>query len=362
MKTSNEIWGQLEALEKEQAEAMAAADEDRARVIEGRIEAVKEQLAEAIADDDALREGFKAPKAQTLAERVLGARDEFRGLSEGFKFVDDASVTWTAGPAEADTFLEEKGAAPFAGFASTLRRVPAIGSVSYKQRSAEVGGVGTWSGVTDGVSASKPSLIYTWRDAVANKETIAGYVPVSRDSLKDYDELQDIVTVDLARAVDEVEDARVVSGNSNSGVVGILNTTGIQTFTQPMDGAYYDAIRMMITLVKANARRTPTHVAMSPAIKEAIDLHSTTTGFYQQLTDFWGLEIVEDSNINGILVYDAGAAIIRDIHERTVEVGWVNDQFVKNELSILAEKCIALQVRIPGAFCYASKTTLDATE
>lgn len=364
MKTSNELWAQLKQLETEQAAAVEAEDLDGARIIQGRIEAVKDQLEEAIADDDALRDGFKAPKAEaaTLAEAALGMRDEFSGLEVGYKFHDagEPTVTWTAGPAEADTELTAKGASLFAGFASTLRRVPAIGSVSFKQRIDQVGEPGTWGGVTEGASAEKAAIVYQWKDAVANKETIAGYVPVSKDSLRDYDELYDIIESDLALDVDEVEDKKMVNGTNQSGIVGILNTTGIQTFTTPMGGAYYDAIRMMITLVKENARRTPTHVCVSPAIKQAIDLHSTDTGFYQQLTDFWGLDIVEDSNIDGILVYDANAARIREIHDRTVEVGYVNDQFAKNELSILCEKSSALQVRIPGAFCYASKATLDS--
>ena len=118
----------------------------------------------------------------------------------------------------------------------------------------------------------------------------------------------------------------------------------------------------MRTLVMKNARRVPTHVAVSPEIREAIDLYKTQTGFYQTLgTDiYWGMQIVEDINCPGILVYDSFAARRRAIHGGvTVEVGYINDQFAKNELSILAEHTKALQVRYPDAFCYATKTDLD---
>ena len=42
-----------------------------------------------------------------------------------------------------------------------------------------------------------------------------------------------------------------------------------------------------------------------------------------------------------------------------MEIGYYNDQFIKNELSILAEWTKALQVRRPDGFCYAEKTDLD---
>lgn len=69
--------------------------------------------------------------------------------------------------------------------------------------------------------------------------------------------------------------------------------------------------------------------------------------------------MVEDTNCDGILVYDSFAAKRRSIHDTTVEIGYYNDQFIKNELSILAEQTKALQVRYPDAFAYAAKTDLD---
>ncbi len=38
----------------------------------------------------------------------------------------------------------------------------------------------TWGGVTNGTSAAKAKVLYSYKDAVANKETIAGYVPSRR--------------------------------------------------------------------------------------------------------------------------------------------------------------------------------------
>ena len=111
-----------------------------------------------------------------------------------------------------------------------------------------------------------------------------------------------------------------------------------------------------------NARRIPTHVAVSPEVREAIDLYKTETGLYQTLGSdvYWGMQVVEDVSCPGILVYDSFAARRRAIHGgTTVEIGYYNDQFIKNELSILGEHTKALQVRYPDAFCLATKTALD---
>ena len=72
------------------------------------------------------------------------------------------------------------------------------------------------------------------------------------------------------------------------------------------------------------------------------------------------MPVEEDPDCPGILVYDSFAARRRAIHGGvSVEIGYYNDQFIKNELSILAEWTKALQVRRPDGFCYAEKTDLD---
>ena len=219
--------------------------------------------------------------------------------------------------------------------------------------------------MTDGTSATKAQLIYAWKDAVANKETIAGYVPISKDTLMDYDELLDIIEHDLLLDLDEITNAKYWNGSDSTHIVGIKNIPGIQTFTDAVGGMYFDAIRMMRTKVMRNARRVPTHVAVSPEVREAIDLYKTATGLYQTLGSdiYWGMKVVEDASCPGVLVYDSFAARRRAVHGgTTVEIGYYNDQFIKNELSILGEHTKALQVRYPDAFCLATKEDLDKTE
>lgn len=366
---SKELWSERNRLADSQAQLMADGNEDEARVIEGQIRQLDITLGHVIDMEDELRaQPAPKPARDTFGVRILGARDEFNGLGVGFKrsaeVVNDATVVTVGAPTEIELELPAKQPGVFQDFASTLLETPAAGSTTYKQRDAQTGNPATWGGVADGSSATKAQVLYKFKDAVANKETIAGYVPISKDSLMDYDELLDLIEHDLLLDLNEVTNKKYWDGSSSTGIKGISNTVGIQTFTEAMGGMYFDAIRMMRTKVMVNARRVPTHVAVSPAVREAIDLYKTETGLYQTLGSnvYWGMQVVEDANCPGIMVYDSFAARRRAIHGgTTVEIGYYNDQFIKNELSILAEHTKALQVRYPDAFCLAKQTDLDQT-
>lgn len=357
---SKQLWAERKRLADAQAAFMDEGKEHEALVVEGQIKQLDLTIEHVIDAENEMRNAPmpKAPE-DSFGTRILGPRDEFKGLEVGFR--NEASVVHVGGPTEIDLEVPGKTPSLLSNFANTLYETEAIGSVSYKQRSAQTGSPDTWAGVTGGNSATKAKVLYTWKDAVANKETVAGYVPVSKDSLADYSELKDIIENDLLIDLAEKTDAKYLTGNNPTGIVGITNTPGIQTMADKYNKQYFDAIRHMRTLVVQNSRRIPTHVCVNPLIKEAIDLYKTETGLYQALGEnmYWGMQVVEDENCPGILVYDFLAARRRSIHGTTVEVGYVNDQFVKNELSILAEHAKALQVRYADAFCYATKTTLD---
>ena len=362
--TSKQLFARRQELATTQASLMTEGREDEARVIEGQIREIDITLDHVLDEEERLRAEHKAaPKPMgSFGERILGPRDEFKGLEFGFRNEDASPVVHIAAPQEIELAIPAKPARLLANFAATLPSAPAQGSVSFKRRAAQTGAVGSWAGVDPytGESAAKEKVLYAWEDAVANKETFAGYVPVSKDTLLDYDELLSIIEHDLLQDLAETENTAYLTGNNASGVIGVINTSGIQSFTTHMGGKYWEAIRMMRTEVMENGRSVPTHVCMHPDIKQAIDLYKDQQDRYQILDNFWGMEVVEDFDCEGILVYDAYAARKRPVHGTAVEVGYYNDQFIKNELSVLAERTSCLQVIRPDAFCYATKTNLDA--
>lgn len=358
---SKQLWNERKRLEVEQAKAVTDQKLDEARIIEGQIKQLDLTLEQVMNDEQEARNTQVAPAPrQTLGERVLGARDEFQGLNVGFQ--NEVTVTHLGTPTETDYDLPSIGEPLLNNFASTLIEVPANGSVTYMQRIATTGKPDTWKGVTEGSSNAKAKVIYNFKSAVANKETVAGYAPISKDSLRDYDTLMSVINNDLTLDVQVARNSKYLKGNNNTGIIGVTNTVGTIAFEDHMGKNYYDAIRKMRTKVMDAARRVPTHVCINPLVKEAIDLYKTKEGLYQSLgTDtIWGMTVVEDVDCDGILVYNANSARARRIgNGMTVEVGYVNDQFIKNELCILAETDNALEVNLPSAFCYATKTNLD---
>lgn len=365
MTTSKQLLARRRELERNQAQLMEDGETDKARVLEGQIKELDITLDSIVEEEDRIRQAGTRNDlaARPFAEQILGARDEFAGLEIGVKNEGEAPTVVTVGsPTEIELTIPGKSPALLNNFASTLPSAPASGPISFKRRAAQTGSPDTWEGVVDGSSTAKARVLYAWVDSVANKETIAGYVPISKDTLKDYDELYSIIESDLLIDLNEKENSKCLIGNNSTGIVGVQNTTGIQEYTVHSGGAYYDAIRKMRTLVMKNARRVPTKVCIHPDIKEAIDLYKTNQGLYQFLGDgiLWGMEVVEDFDCDGIIVYDHFAAKKRPIHGVTVEANYVNDQFIKNELCILAEKTLALQVVYPDAFIHATKTNLDA--
>lgn len=360
---SKELWAERNKLVENQRALMDEDKVDEARVVEGQIKQIDLTLEHVLDEEEKLRSSASIPKTPraSFAEQILGARNEFSGLEVGFRAEGDPTVTTVTAPTETELAIPGKRPALLNNFASTLGSAEASGDIDFRQRSTQHGEPDTWAGVKDGASATKSKVIYTWKPAKALKETIAGYVPVSKATLKDYAELANIIESDLILDVNEKENGKFLTGSNSTGIIGVLNTPGILAFTTGMGGLYYEAIRLMRTKVMKEARRVPTHVCLHPDIKTAIDLYKTETGLYQFLGDnvLWGMTVVEDFDCDGILVYDATCARKRPVHSMTVEVGYVNDQFIKNELCILAEKTTALQTTYPDGFCYAAKSDVD---
>lgn len=380
--TSKALFAERKRLQGEIDKAMAEDRKSDALVIQGQIKQIDISLDQVLDDEEKMRaQARRTPAAtMTLADAILGPRDEFTGLEKGFKKAwnedggsgsqqpttpaapTDPGIVYLPGKFETDYSVPGKDQSLFANFLSTIQSVPATGSISFLQRVAQTGMPDTWDGVDeDGKSATKAKVHYAWKPQVANQEPIAGYVPMSKQSLKDYDELYSTINSDLLADLAWKKNNKCLVGNNPTGIIGAINTQGILEFEDKMAGMYYDAIRWMRTKVMMEARRVPTCVAINPLIKTAIDLYKNENKTYQFLGDniYWGMTVIEDESCDGIMVYDPLGAKLRPVHGIEVSVGTVNDQFVKNELCLLAEETDAFQVTRPDCFCHASKTNLD---
>lgn len=350
---------------------------DDARRMEGQIALLDEMLPDAIKAESEIaanaQQITKAYVPKNMGQYLLGAKNEFKPLEAGFMVTKplDAVVS-IPDPTIEETTVPGWGESPFFTFADTLAKGTTDGDVKYMQRVKRNLNVKPWK---SGETKAESEL--TWTKKTAPIELLATYIPVEIPTLSRYGELESTINNELRIGLAEKKDERCLVGDDTEGMVGILNTTGIQTYTAKDGDHVVDSLRRMVTLAIMNSRLYPNYIAVAPQVKEAIDLLKDSNGSYLTLMAngrVWNLPVIEDVNMVvaetsgdkatlhfGAMVYFSQAATLFSCDAQTLRVGTVNDQFVKNQLSLLLEESNALKVTYPDAFVYC-KDAIAATE
>jgi HK97 family phage major capsid protein len=244
------------------------------------------------------------------------------------------------------------------------------GSVEYVREEALTGSAAE---TTHG--AAKPELGLEYTLQTAPVRTIAGWIPVQNQQLEDWPQLRSLIDGRLRYSVKRREDYQLVWGNGTPpNLEGLLTVSGTNDIEangryNASDHTLIDVIRMGITDVRV-AGYEPNFVAAHPYDWESIVLMKGTDDRYvwAVVTDangtrIWGLQVVESvamqqragvaTERREILVGDGrvGAQIL-DRMQSTVMVGLVDDQFIKNMRTVLAEERLAFPIYAPAAFAH----------
>lgn len=370
-----EIMNRITMLRDQIEAAVGEERMDDARRMEGQIEELNNMLRDAVAaQDEAMSQTVLAKISQpsfvarTLSQRFLGARDAFKPLAIGTTLTAQ-NVISVEDPTIEETTIPGWGASPLYAFCDTLAHGTTTGDVKYMRRKTHTQKAAIWkSGQT------KAESIYDWEKKTAPIEIIAHTVPVEEPTLQRYGELQNVIEVELENGIVEKRDENCLVGNNQEGIVGVLNTAGIQTYTAKSDDHVIDSIRRMVTMAIMNSRLYPTHIAVAPQVKEAIDLLKDNNNAYLTLMTngrIWNLPVVEDINLVttttkevsgatkttmhfGCIVYYGNAATLFGVDTMKLAVGTVNDQFAKNQLTLRMEESNALKIVYPDAFVYCA--------
>lgn len=353
-------------------QAVAEERLDDARRMEGRIAELDDMLAEAVKAEDEAKQAALAKgsvvqnfKPKNRVEQFLGSRSQFKGLKEG----DVLNVVTIEDPTIDETTLPGWGESPFYTFADTLASGTTTGDVKYMRRKKREVNVGIWK-----PGQTKPSSDFGWEKKTAPLEVLATTVPVEEPTLKRYGELKNLLENELAIGLREEKASHIFAGTDPEGITGIVNTTGIQTYTAKTGDHVVDSIRRMVTLAIMNSRLYPTYVAVAPQVKETIDLLKDDNGAYLTIMAngrIWSLPVIEDVNLVtatttgadssakttlhfGAMVYYANAATVFTDGAQALDVDRVNDQFLKNQLTIRLEEANALKVVYPDAFVWCA--------
>ena len=226
---------------------------------------------------------------------------------------------------------------------------------------------------TTGTTGLKPESTITFEQATANVVTIAHWIPITRQTLEDAAQIRTYVEQRLVDGLRLEESDQLLNGDgTGANMTGLLNTTGIQSLTtagefttNPVndagtDNENFNRILRGRALVRSTGRARANFVVLNPTdLEEMLTFTDANRQYFGGgpfsgggIPGLWGLRVYEDENIaaNTALVGDGRMAAVWDRMQAQVLADTIDDQFVRNMLTLLAEERLALTVFRPAAF------------
>jgi HK97 family phage major capsid protein len=228
-------------------------------------------------------------------------------------------------------------------------------SIIYLEQTTATNGAAT---VAEG--ATKPQSTLVWTRRTVPLEVIAHLLPITNQQLEDVDGIRDIVDQELVELLRLSEEAQILNGSGTSpDLQGILTKTGVQTQAKGADDIFTAAMRAF-TLVRHTGFADVTAGVMHPNDWLAYVTAQDSTGrfIYGNPAEavqprLWGVPIV----VTTAMTENTGLFGDFSLYTRLwrkggirLEVGYVNDDFAKNQQTLRCEERVALQIRRPSAF------------
>lgn len=217
-----------------------------------------------------------------------------------------------------------------------------------------------------GTSGEKPESAVAFEVVSQPVQSIPHWIPVTTRAIADAPQLRAIIEGELLAGLQRVLEDQCLNGNGTPpNLGGIIGTTGVQTTAAGANLA--DAFFTAQTLVRTNGHVSPTANVMDAAAWSALRLArenaaTGTQGGYlfgspamAGPITLWGLPVVLNEALpaNQGLVGDFTMQSIT-LYEReggAITTGWIDRQFVRNMVTILAELRACLAVKRPPSFC-----------
>ncbi len=393
MKSSLQIHNELRDLDLKIAEAQdkfnaAEGDakdayRDAINQFKGEQKSLNDMLGDVLAAEDEVRRGGGVPLASAApavyepanaAQDFLGDPSKFTGLTAQndlnvMRTVKNVYTEFGIGT-KTDTDYnfprQTSDIAPLFGILSTLPTGTTDADVlSFFVPDADsyTNGAKAWKkGETKGQTS------FLWKKVSAQLETLAHYIPVTKLEMMDYGQLASLINTELLYGLRAKLAEAVVAGETEGGIIGITKADGVQKYTAKTGDSLTDSVFKMANDVRLASGFIATHVAMHPYVSESIQLEKDKNGRYiNQIVNgkLFALSVVDDANLvtvgetsstYGMAVYYNNAATVFTKHSDEVSIGLVNDQFVRNEYTILAEGTHGLKIARPNAFSVLADT------
>lgn len=230
-------------------------------------------------------------------------------------------------------------------------RAVAATALEYSRYTGQQGAAGVQGAEGDSKAAVRPDHSLITQNAL----TVAGFAKMSRQSLDDSNELRRAVEVTLNRSVATALDAALVNGATGfaGGFEGLATSYTSLLYTSLVD-AISEGVATMQT-----AGFVPDVVALHPADWLAITVakgtandHYLSGSYLGQIEPVLrGLRVVLSPSIDPgkAMVLDSSHSELLIVSNFTVELGYTNDDFVKNLAVLLGEMRVLPVFRTAGS-------------
>lgn len=214
-------------------------------------------------------------------------------------------------------------------------------------------------------SASKPQAAMSFDSITVPVKTLAVWIPVEEQQLADMPQLAGIINNELVYDLNKLVEELVIYGDgTGEDFDGIIPDTGVLAARTVGGDTLIDIARRMITDVRRDGYE-PNGITIDPLDWETIVLEKGSDNRYVWVvvteaatTRLWATPVIEtvamtnlaDDARNMIVGDWRRGATLWDRMDSTISVGWINDQFTKNQRTILAELRAAFGVKRPKAF------------
>jgi HK97 family phage major capsid protein len=221
---------------------------------------------------------------------------------------------------------------------------------------------------TTGTTGLKPEGDIGWTLRSAPVSTLAEWIPVTNQMMSDAPFMEGLIRQQLLVHLQLALETGILSGNGTApNPLGILSNPGISTIGLGAGtGTSADAVYHAMTVVMVTGLSNPTASVWNPLDFEAIRLSresaaSATQGGYllgppsvTGPTTLWGRPTVMALGMpqDTALVADfTRACMLFDREQAAIRTGTINDQFVRNMQTLLAELRACFVTFRPLAVC-----------
>lgn len=385
---SDEIKGMLESGLKALSEKQVALEKsmeqyhgqlDEKSKVDSEVRAEVKQLAEDFAKINAeittigqkFTEGVKAHEESRIvtAGQEFVKSEQFKQLVSGQSQRVRMEVKNTVTSGDTTVFPFQKPGVITGDFAPvTIRQVlPSIGVSSNMVNSLREA---SWNNSASGVlqAGAKPESDITFEQYNVAIETVAHWIKVSNQLLADAPAIAAYINTRLRDGLAQEVDKQLLNGNGTApNLSGLTDTGNFTAYSAVSDDLLVDAINRAKYQLWAIGR-APDTVIVNPADWGAMERtrEGAGTGMYLyglpgQFAGVnpFGVRVVMSNNMTQgkfLIGQLNGSTMVYNREGAVVEMGYVNDDFTKNLVTIRAEERLGLGVERPTGILYGNFT------